>query len=177
MVVTTKCAHCGAQITFDEKEEVAICKYCESVNSIHKKTISYNDETSNITETKEVLPELKYPANFICGFWYTQGGHIWINKEEIYFKPHKLNLGDLSKKYIRIQNICGYEKPIFPFAYINIHTNSGNKIELYVNAWERRKILNAIEERRKAYFLTRDLPIPELIKGSYIPTPKSDIEY
>ena len=50
MVVTTKCAHCGAQITFDEKEEVAICKYCESVNSIHKKTISDNDGTSNISQ-------------------------------------------------------------------------------------------------------------------------------
>lgn len=176
MVVTTKCAHCGAQITFDEKEEVAICKYCESVNSIHKKTISDNDGTSNIIETKEVLPELTYIASLILNF-NTQGGRIWINKEELYFKPHKLNFGDLSKKYIRIQNICGYEKYILPIGGFAIHTNNGHIMELHVFLWQREKVLNAIEERRKAYFLTRDLPIPELIKGSYIPTPKSDIEY
>ena len=176
MVVTAKCAHCGAQIIFSENEEVAICKYCESVNAIHEKTISEDCKTLGTIDTKEVLPELTYIAGTYLNY-VSQIGRIWIGKEELYFKPIKLNLGDVSKRFVRIQNICGYEKRILPLGDFAIHTNNGHVMELNVFFWQRKEVLRAIEMRRKAYFQTRNLPIPKLIKGSYDPPTELDVEY
>ena len=38
----------------------------------------------------------------------------FISKNEIFFRPHMLNIGDLSNKYLKINEIISFEKPAFP---------------------------------------------------------------
>ena len=163
MVITAKCAHCGAQIVFGETDEVTVCKYCDSVNAIPdviKKT-SEENEVKEEPKLREIMPEIKYAANHQVSASNSQGGHIWITKYELYFKPHKFNMGDLSKRYIRIQDICGYEKGLL--TSLTIYTKKGYAMELAV--WKKDEIINALEARRRAYFELRGEPVPELTKG------------
>ena len=164
MVITAKCAHCGAQIVFGETDEVTVCKYCDSVNAIPD-VIKKNSDGPVFEEPilREVLPELKFAANHEISSSNAQGGHIWITKNELYFKPHMFNMGDLSKRYIRIQDICGYEK--LRLTGLTIYTQKGYKMDLVV--WKKDEIINALETRRRIYYETRNMPLPALSKGIY----------
>lgn len=176
MVITSKCPHCGAQVVFNSGDEVAICKYCDSVIAIQEVAPEMINSTQPQTETqqqvsqpilREIVPELKYKANHELG-GNAQGGHIWITKHELYFKPHKLNFGDLSKRYIRIQDICGYEKG--PLTYLTIFTkkqtpNGVKRGSMELVVWKKQEIINELETRRKLYFEERGLPVPPLDNG------------
>jgi hypothetical protein len=175
MVITAKCAHCGAQIVFGEIDEVTICKYCDSVNAIPDviKKSSTEDGVRTSSELREVLPELKYAANHQISSANSQGGHIWITKHELYFKPHSMNIGDLSKRYIRIQDICGYKKGML--TELIIYTKKGYTMRLAV--WKKDEIINALETRRKTYYETRNMPVPELTKGDSISVSVKELNY
>lgn len=164
MVITAKCAHCGAQIVFGETDEVTVCKYCDSVNAIPD-VIKKNNDSLSFEEPilREVLPELKFAANHEISDMNAQGGHIWITKNELYFKPHKLNVGDLAKRYIRIQDICGYEKGAL--TGLTIYTKKGYRMKLVV--WKKDEIINALETRRRIYYETRNVPVPPLSNGTF----------
>lgn len=164
MIITAKCAHCGAQIVFGETDEVTVCKYCDSVNAIPD-VIKKNNDSLSFEEPilREVLPELKFAANHEISDMNAQGGHIWITKNELYFKPHKLNVGDLAKRYIRIQDICGYEKGAL--TGLTIYTKKGYRMKLVV--WKKDEIINALETRRKIYYETRNVPVPPLSNGTF----------
>ena len=172
MVITAKCAHCGAQIVFNETDEATICKYCDSVNAIPvfvpqatskvvRNEPSYNTVQDEII-LREVIPEVKYAANHYITPGNAQGGHIWITDHELYFKPHKFNFGDLSKRYIRIQDICGYEKG--PLTFLTIHTKKGYAMELVT--WKKDEIINILEAKRRAHFEDKWEPIPALTQGN-----------
>lgn len=89
----------------------------------------------------------------------SQGGNIWITKHELYFKPHALNIGDLSKRYIRIQDIRGYKKG--GFNILTIYTRK--KYAFHLTVWDKDAIMEALEARRITYYKERGMPVPELI--------------
>lgn len=162
MIITTKCAHCGAQIVFEDGQEAVICKYCESVNAIPEETVLSESSSENMPILREVFPEVSYAANHQISSLNSQGGHIWITKNELYFKPHKFNVGDLSQRYIRIQDICGYSKGAF--TALSILTKKGYEMKLAV--WNKDEIINALESRRQAYYRSKNKSIPPLTTGS-----------
>lgn len=143
METVIKCAHCGAQIRVQQGMEIVKCDYCDSLNVIETKRDEQQQGTVHYTrELKE--PELKFKANMDAGGGNYQGGHLWITDQEIYFQPHKFNIGDLSKRYVKIQDIIGYDKGAL--TYLTIKTRKGN-IELAV--WKKDEIINAIEQKKR----------------------------
>lgn len=158
MVITAKCAHCGAQIVFGETDEVTVCKYCDSVNAIPEKE---HEKESEEPILREVIPEVKYNATFVDTDDSTQMGDIWITSNELYFKPKKFTLGPSTRRYLRLKDIKGYSKSI---GSIIIYTNKG-RMELGV--FKASEIINTIEAKRKQYFEQNGLPIPELKCGNY----------
>ena len=168
MVVTAKCAHCGAQIVFNETDEATICKYCDAVNAIPVFGLKANTAAPSKRTVqdevvlREVLPQAKFAANHHISANNSQGGHIWITDHELYFKPHKVNFGDLSKRYIRIQDICGYEKGVL--TDLTIHTKKGYAMKLAV--WDKDAIISMLETKRQAYYENNWEPIPALTKGN-----------
>ena len=102
-------------------DEATICKYCDAVNAIPLIGLKTNTTESSSSIAKdevilrEVLSQVKYEANHQDSASNSLGGHIWITDHELYSKPHSINLSDLSKRYIRIQDICGYEKGILTY--------------------------------------------------------------
>lgn len=177
MVVTAKCAHCGAQIVFNETDEATICKYCDAVNAIPVIGLKANttESLSSIAKDevvlREVLPKVKYAANHQVSATNSQGGHIWITDHELYFKPHSINIGDLSKRYIRIQDICGYEKGML--TYLTIYTKKGYAMKLAV--WKKDEIIAALETKRQAYYKNLGEPVPKLTKGDFDIFPTNEI--
>jgi hypothetical protein len=49
-----------------------------------------------------MLIEEKFMANYFISPGVSQGGRLLISKNEIFFRPHILNIGDLSDKYLKI---------------------------------------------------------------------------
>ena len=178
MVITAKCAHCGAQILFGETDEVTICKYCDSINAIqeaiNKPVTNANIKSANDIKAnspivlREVSPELTFGANYFASDVNIQGGHFWINKYEIYFAPHKFNIGNLQKRYMKINEICGFGRIGID---LQIHTTNGNMMT--IRTWRNDRIIKEIETRRKSYFETRGLPIPELKEFEFCKLPES----
>lgn len=133
MEIVTKCAHCGAQIHFNHGVEIIKCSYCDSLNVIDSKPVDVTSYQKNriyldditkqlgaIFSTRELIkPETTFAANHVIG-GNSQGGHLWITDKEVFFKPHRLNFGDLSKRYVKISDIIGYEKGLL--TYLTIKT-------------------------------------------------------
>lgn len=159
MVITAKCAHCGAQIVFGETDEVIICKYCDSVNAIPEVPKGKENKEPLL---REVIAEIKYHANFIETDGSSQLGDIWITDNELYFKPKKFLLGPSTKRYLRLKDIKGYSTE--GIGFIIIYTNKG-RMELGV--FKTSEIINTIESKRKQYFEKNGLPIPDLKCGNY----------
>ena len=70
---------------------------------------------------------------------------IGFSKNEIFFRPHMLNIGDLSNKYLKINEIISFEKPAFPL-FLKIHTKD-NRI-MFLSTWSRNKIIESIRRRQ-----------------------------
>ena len=91
-----------------------------------------------------------------------QGGMLWITKDEVVFKPHKLNFGNLGKKYIRIQDVSGYSKGFL--TNFSIWTKDGSEMGLVV--WKKDEIIREVEKRRHAFYQSKGLPTPPLRFGN-----------
>jgi DNA-directed RNA polymerase subunit RPC12/RpoP len=162
--VNSNCPNCGAPVDFEKDSQAFICKYCSSVIAIIPP--APNQATTEDTKKpvlRKVEPEVKYKANHNIGS-NSQGGHLWITKDEVVFKPHSLNFGPLGKRYIRIQDVVGYEKGFL--TNMTIYTKNGYQMDLVV--WKKDEIINEIESRRVNYFESQGLPVPPLECGDQI---------
>lgn len=142
MIITSKCPHCGAQVTFSEKDKAIICKYCDSVISISE----INDttgENSNMV-LKEVKTELRYPIS--CALEAKDdrsdeleskdGGELWITENEIIIKPFKLT-GSISNYYINLKDISGYsiDMGLLLWSNLFIQTTSNKEGSIQHGGW------------------------------------------
>lgn len=165
MIQIGNCPNCGAPLSADITNGAIICQYCKSVIAISIPSAAEcgtpaQDPGQGIRFLlREVQPELKYLANFSANY---QGGHLWITKDEVVFKPHFFNFGSLDKKYIRIQDVAGYSKGFL--TKFSIWTKDGSEMGLV--SWKKGEIINEVEKRRRAYFQSRGLPVPELLFGN-----------
>lgn len=160
---SSNCPNCGAQLTVDAKTNALICQYCSSIIavSIKSKAEQIDEQEQDVT-LKIIRPELKYMANYYIDTYNAQGGHLWITKDEVVFKPHRFNFGDLGKRYIRIQNIAGYTKGFF--TDFSIWTRNGDEMPLVV--WKKNEIIRELEKRRHTYYESRGLETPKLQYGN-----------
>ena len=70
---------------------------------------------------------------------------VMISKNEIFFRPHKLNIGELSDKYFKIVEIESFEKSAFPL-FLKILTKD-NRV-MFLSTWSRNKIIESIRRRQ-----------------------------
>lgn len=158
-MVNSNCPNCGAPIEIDQDAQAFICKYCSSVVAVIPRTPSQIEESkTELPILRKVEPELKYLANHQVSALNAQGGHLWITKDEVVFKPHALNVGPLGKRYIRIQDVVGYKKGAL--THMSIFTKSGYEMDIVV--WKKDEIINEIEKRRVNHFQSQGLPVPSL---------------
>lgn len=150
------CANCGANLNYIVGSPVSICQFCNSVILIDNLKIKieqpfnssidgpprYIDES----KTSVMRPISKYMANhfdYPYITFYSKGGHLWISENEIFFKPHQINLGDLSKKLMKLEDIVEFKKELFPM-FLTIIDKKGFKMRLSI--WNRNKVINEIEK-------------------------------
>jgi len=159
------CPHCGAPLTSEIVSGGLLCQYCKSVIAIEIEvpTPAESTFTENRIHLREVKPELTFQANFKESKLNAQGGHLWITKDEVVFKPHAFNFGNLGKKYIRIADVAGYKKGFL--TNFSIFTKDGYEMKLVV--YSKDTIINAIEQRRRAYYESRGMSVPSLRYGDY----------
>jgi hypothetical protein len=151
------CANCGANLKYNIGEPVAFCQYCNSVNVLD--IIKINIETQKSFEgppsfyeelkPRIMLPQEKYIANYFESAGNSQGGQLWVSNTEIFFKPHAINFGDLSKKYMKIADIISMIKTNELFGLSRILTvkdKNGNIMKLV--SWNRDGIISEIEKRK-----------------------------
>lgn len=161
--INTSCPNCGAPVEIDNDSQAFVCKYCSSVVATVSSDSTHTDsDEPTLPILRKIEPELKYRANHQVSASNNQGGHIWITKDEVVFKPHGLNFGPMGKRYIRIQDVIGYEKG--PLTYMSIFTKSG--YEMVIVVWKKDEIINEIEKRRVNYFQSQGLPVPPLQYGA-----------
>ena len=89
-------------------------------------------------------------AKYWEGSGNSQGGRAWISDNEIFFKPHAINIGNLSKKYMKISEIIKMEKVNAMFGLsreLHITDKNGNLMELV--SWNRVGIIASIETRKR----------------------------
>tara|TARA_E500000331_G_C17196798_1_gene687467 strand:- start:468 stop:953 length:486 start_codon:yes stop_codon:yes gene_type:complete len=153
------CANCGGDLNYKFDSPVAVCQYCDSVNVFDNFNIKI--DPSNLVDgspefiedlqPRIMLPEEKFIANYVESTFNNQGGKLWVSNKEIFFKPHIINFGDLSKKFMKIQDIVTMEMKwtIFNPASFNllITDKSGNCMDII--SWNRKGIITAIEKRKK----------------------------
>ena len=106
---------------------------------------------------EQQFQELEFKANFFVGT-NAQGGTLYIHDDTFVFKPHAINIGDLTEKVIQIRDICGYKKGFLTTMFIFL--NNGLEIKLAV--WQKDEIIKALEERRYAIFRNAGEEIPQL---------------
>lgn len=165
-IITLKCPHCGANITFENDQKVTICKYCDSIIAVQ----DVNDDTSNgQINLREIVPKLQYWAYFDTKNG-TKGGMLWITEHEVLFKPHNMNFGQISDRYIPIKDICGYLNSSFPYLFIYV---KGKTYTL--KAFESNNIINNIEFFRQQYYQHLGQCAPPLINISRKPRPTTII--
>lgn len=155
------CPHCGAPLTVDISTGALICQYCKSIIAVSTEPRVEDMGHGVRFILRTVEPELEYGANFNDGI-SAQGGKLWITREEVVFKPHKFNLGNLGKKYIRIQDVAGYSKGFLTL--FSIWTKNGDEMPLVV--WKKNEIIQEIEKRRHEFFESRGMITPELKYGN-----------
>lgn len=156
------CPHCGAPLAIDISTGATLCQYCKSIIAIS--TVPRMEDMGQGVRfiLRNVEPELKYVANYNESFGNSQGGHLWITRNEVVFKPHKLNFGNLGKKYIRIQDVAGYTKGFL--TQFSIWTMNGDEMSLVV--WKKNEIIQEIEKRRHEFYESKGMLTPELKYGN-----------
>ena len=111
-----ECPNCGAPLLeIDPTTEAFVCKFCSSIIAVDMKKPNQTETVDmELPSLRKVEPELRYMANLRLpaadgshqkSLTLSQGGHLWITKDEVVFKPHSLNIGPLNKSYIRIQKV------------------------------------------------------------------------
>ena len=151
------CANCGANLNYKLGSPVAVCQFCNSVNVLENikikidKSNSIDNSPPYYEETRPhiMLPEIKFRVNYNNFYPNTQSGDLWISNSEIFFKPDTGlfdNFGDVSTKFMNINNITKTEKKLIP-PFINIHDVNGKIMKL--SSWNRNEIIKEIEKRKK----------------------------
>lgn len=143
-----KCKACGAFLEYKLGAPVSICGYCDVVNIISEDVLkSIGDPGASVQEAvgDTMVIEEKFMANYYIAPGISQGGRLLISKNEIFFRPHKLNIGNLSDKYLKINEITSFEKPFFPM-FLKIHSR-GRK-PMFISTWSRNKIIDSINKRK-----------------------------
>lgn len=154
---TLNCANCGANLKYTIGAPVAFCQFCDSVNVLENVQIkiaatnSIDGPPSFYEELKPriMMPQEKFAANYWESAGNAQGGHLWVSNTEIFFKPHAINIGDLSKKFMKISDIVRMEKVNKMLGIsreLHISDKIGNSMELV--SWNRDGIISAIESRK-----------------------------
>ena len=151
------CANCGANLKYNLGEPIAFCQYCSSVNVLEniqvkiESTITVDGPPTFYEELKPriMMPQEKFMANYWENAGNSQGGRLWVSNTEIFFKPHAINMGNLSKKFMKISDIVRMEKVNKMLGIsreLHITDRNGNKMELV--SWNREGIISAIEKRK-----------------------------
>lgn len=151
------CANCGANLKYNLGAPMAFCQYCDSVNVLENVQIkidganSVDGPPSFYEELKPriMMPQEKFMANYWESAGNAQGGHLWVSNTEIFFKPHKINMGNLSKKFMKISDIVRMEKVNKMLGLsreLHITDKNGNVMELV--SWNRDGIMSAIQTRK-----------------------------
>lgn len=151
------CANCGANLKYNTGAPIAFCQYCDSVNVLDNVQVKI-DTTNSIDgppvlyeelKPRIMMPQEKFVATYLESSANGQGGMLWIANTEIFFKPHAINMGDLSKKYMKIADIVKIEKinaMLGLSRQIHITDKNGNTAILI--SWDRDGIISAIETRK-----------------------------
>ena len=117
--------------------------YDSSASEVNQHTahteVNYSDEPDGYFPSA-----IEYMANFNEGA-NAIGGKLIITPDQIIFKAHKFNFGNLSDRIFKIQDVSGYRKGILTYLYIKF--NDGREIKLAV--WKKQEIITEIENRRK----------------------------
>ncbi len=122
--------------------------------------------TIPIDSNDPIFEHVEIETALIKSFFNTVPGLLCINPESFTFKPnalgHILSLKKVPEQHFNIQDICGYKKN--RAAYITIIMNNGYKLKLSISLKDSEKdnFIKLLEDRRKAYFISRNLPIPPL---------------
>ena len=152
---TLNCANCGANLKFEMGDQFSYCQFCDSVNVFENVEMSI-DKTNLVDDTPTDFEELKprimmaqekFISNYKESWFNSQGGQLWVSNIEIFFKPHKSNLGDLSKKFMKISDIVKMEKVNKKLGLsreLHITGKNGNIMELV--SWNRDGIISSIEK-------------------------------
>ncbi len=151
------CANCGANLEYKTGAPVAFCQFCDSVNVIEKFQVQVNAENSiagppsTYEELKPriMMPEERFMANYWEGDSNAQGGSLWVANTEIFFKPHAINVGDVSTKYMKIADIASMKKVNAMLGLsreLHILDVKGNQMRLV--SWNRDGIISAVESRK-----------------------------
>ena len=143
-----KCKACGAFLEYKVGAAVSICGYCDVVNIISEDVLKPIEGSSPLSQEvvgDTMVIEEKYMANYFLSSGVIQGGRLLISKNEIFFRPHKLNIGELSDKYFKISEIESFEKSAFPL-FLKIHTK--DKRSMFLSTWRRNKIIQSIRYRQ-----------------------------
>ena len=118
--------------------------------ALKKRLSNANSNMHKLVEVQECISkdslfpsQIEFNANFNEGI-NSIGGKIIITPTQLIFHAHKLNFGNLSDRIFEIRDICGYEKGVLSFMYIQFI--NGHKIKLTV--WNKTKIINELEARR-----------------------------
>ena len=154
---TLNCPNCGANIEFNPEQNISACSYCKSYLVSDYLTIARKDEI----QPRLLQPDVKFSANFIESSGNSLGGHLWISTSEIFFKPHRFNFGNLSKKYLSIIDIVGYSKG--RLGSIRIQSRNGS---MDLISWNRNSLIKAIEEQKLS--IIRNPSVSEEIKNSIV---------
>ncbi len=153
------CPNCGANLNHQLGMSFTFCKYCDSVcvfeNIQINNTTVLNDNSlphSEVLKPRLMQTKEKFAANYFESASNAQGGWLWVADTEIFFKPHSLNYGNLSKKFMRIRDIDSMEKTTEMFGLskiLTIRDKNGNSMKLV--SWDRDGIITAIERGRQQF--------------------------
>lgn len=156
------CANCGANLEYSIGAPVSVCGYCDSVNIFDVTNATNNapeqgsDFVAGSAEQPNVTPHVmiideKFIANYKESSSNSQGGHLLISKDEIFFRPHAINFGDLSDKYMKIADVVKIEKVTKMFGISReIHfTDKHGRVMEIIN-WSRDKVISEVEKRKEA---------------------------
>ena len=154
-VSTLNCSNCGANLTYNLGDPIAYCQYCDSVNVFDfTQNVGVQDDANSIStdalKPRIMLPKEKFATNYFESGNNAQGGHLWIADTEIFFKPHAINIGDLSKKYMKIEDIVSMVKTnemLGISKILTIKDKNGNSMKLV--SWNRDKIISVIEKKKQ----------------------------
>ena len=155
-----KCPSCGRMISSNAVQ----CPKCRYVN-IGQSSNYGGGENNGVynqpySQSPSAVPNqtLSFLANYYMNDTTSQGGKLYIEDEFVVFKPHAINIGDKSDKYIPIKDVRGYNRGFFTILYILL--NNGIRIKLAV--WKKKEIIDAIEERRYAIYRRKGQEPPRL---------------